>query len=96
MQANILYRFNVMVDSENSTAVQKANKRKLPVYLCIFGLAQWVDCVNREMALTCSLFQLVLAFDAVRMRNTVQIIGLAIFNAMFLAYSGIQVRSRVR
>jgi hypothetical protein len=39
----------------------------------------------------CSLFQLVLAFDAVRMRNTVQIIGLAVFNAMFLAYSGIQV-----
>jgi hypothetical protein len=38
-----------------------------------------------------SLFQLVLAFDATVNRNTIQIIGLSVFNALFLAYAVIQV-----
>ncbi|KAK4685532.1 hypothetical protein P7C73_g4616, partial [Tremellales sp. Uapishka_1] len=81
IEANILYRFNVEVKSSDSTELQLENKRRLPVYLCIFGLAH--------------LFQLTLSIDAIRTRNTIQVVGLAIFNAMFLIYAGIQI-SEVR
>jgi hypothetical protein len=43
-----------------------------------------------------SLFQLVLTVDAIRTRNTIQVVGLAIFNAMFLGYAGIQVSHLVQ
>lgn len=45
----------------------------LPVYLGLFVLAH--------------LFQLFLAFDALRNKNTLQVVGLCIFNTLFLAYS---------
>jgi len=41
-----------------------------------------------------SIFQVVFTFMAIRQRNTIQIIGLVIFNACFVAYSAVQVRSR--
>jgi hypothetical protein len=41
--------------------------------------------------LTISLFQVVFTYMAIRQRNTIQIIGLVIFNACFVAYSAVQV-----
>lgn len=41
-----------------------------------------------------SFFQLILAIDATIFRNTIQIIGLSIFNGLFLVYAVIQVSSR--
>lgn len=38
------------------------------------------------------LFQLVLAVDALQAKNMIQIMGLLIFNSLFLVYSIIQVR----
>lgn len=38
------------------------------------------------------LFQLVLAMDALAAKNMIQIMGLLIFNSLFLVYSVIQVR----
>jgi len=49
----------------------------LPVYLGIFILAH--------------LFQLYFALDALRRKNTIQLIGLCAFNFAFLIYAGIQV-----
>lgn len=39
-QANILWRFNQEVNSTNSTDIMLENKRRLPIFLIIFGLAQ--------------------------------------------------------
>jgi hypothetical protein len=39
-KANILWRFNHAVKSDQSSALIWQNKRRLPVYLIIFGLAQ--------------------------------------------------------
>jgi len=38
-----------------------------------------------------SLWQLILAIDGAYHRNTIQIIGLSIFNALFLAWAALQV-----
>jgi hypothetical protein len=54
-----------------------ANTR-MPVYLSIFALAH--------------VFQFVMAVDAVYARNTLQFIGLTIFNALFLLYAVIQIK----
>lgn len=40
-----------------------------------------------------SFFQLILAIDATIFRNTIQVIGLSIFNGLFLVYAVIQVSS---
>jgi hypothetical protein len=49
----------------------------MPVYLSIFALAH--------------VFQFIMAVDAVYARNTLQFIGLAIFNGLFLLYAIIQI-----
>lgn len=49
----------------------------VPVYMAIFVFAH--------------LFQLVLAYDALRLKNTIQIIGLCIFNLAFLLYAILQI-----
>ncbi|KAF9459471.1 hypothetical protein BDZ94DRAFT_1381924 [Collybia nuda] len=55
--------------------------RKMPVYLSIFALAQ-----------PTSIFQLVMAIDAVYARNTLQFLCLTVFNALFLVYAIIQIK----
>jgi len=47
---------------------------------------QWTNCEN-------SCFQAVFTYLAIRQRNTIQIWGLVIFNACFVAYSAVQVSS---
>jgi len=56
---------------------QNIQARVVPTYLAIYILA--------------FLFQVVFTFLAIRQRNTIQNIGLVIFNACFLAYSGVQI-----
>jgi len=56
-------------------------KAALPVYLAIFTAAH--------------LYQTILAVDALANKNTIQIIGLCLFNLMFLVYSVVQI-SEVR
>ncbi|CAD6585312.1 MAG: Polypeptide release factor (eRF1) in translation termination [Tremellales sp. Tagirdzhanova-0007] len=79
IEGNILWRFNVEVTSSNSTELELENKRRLPIYLIIFGLAH--------------LWQLFLTVIAIRTRNTVQVIALTIFNFAFLGYAIIEARS---
>lgn len=55
--------------------------RKMSVFLSIFALAH--------------VFQLAMALDAVYARNTLQFLGLTVFNALFLIYAVIQI-SEVR
>lgn len=78
-QSNILWRFNLEVASSDSTPLVLENKRRLPIYLIIFGLAH--------------LWQLVLTGIAIRTRNTVQVISATLFNFAFLGYAIIEVCS---
>jgi len=56
----------------------EAQDQVLPVYLAIFAIAH--------------AFQLALAVDALINRNTIQIIGLCLFNAAFLVYAIMQIQ----
>lgn len=49
------------------------------------------SCVESHGIYHHSFWQLMLAIDAAYYRNTVQIIGLSIFNALFLAWAALQV-----
>ena len=77
IEGNILWRFNAEVKSSSSTELELENKRRLPVYLVIYGLAH--------------LWQLVLTFVAVYTRNTVQVVAVTAFNFAFLGYAVIQI-----
>ncbi|OXC70921.1 hypothetical protein AYX13_00338 [Cryptococcus neoformans] len=77
IEGNILYRFNEEVKSNSSTEVELENKRRLPIYLIIFGLAH--------------LWQFVLTVIAIRTKNTIQVFALTIFNFAFLGYAVIQI-----
>ncbi|RPB04481.1 hypothetical protein L873DRAFT_1666982 [Choiromyces venosus 120613-1] len=55
---------------------QKAQTRTIPTYLTLFIFAH--------------LFLVVLCYDALRLKNTIQVIGICIFNAAMLVYAAIQ------
>lgn len=76
IQANILWRYSEEQDS-GAVSSDDYNARRLPIYLYIF--------------VTAHLVQLILTAFAIRTRNTIQVIALAVFNAMLLAYAGIEV-----
>lgn len=76
IQANILWRYSKEQDS-GAVSSDDYNARRLPIYLYIF--------------VTAHLVQLILTAFAIRTRNTIQVIALAVFNAMLLAYAGIEV-----
>jgi hypothetical protein len=63
--------------------------RTIPTYLAIYILALYP--AYSSIFVNFSLFQVVFTFLAIRQRNTIQIIGLVIFNAAFVAYSAVQV-----
>jgi len=57
--------------------LKESSARRLPVYFSIFGFAH--------------VFQLILAIDAVWMRNTLQFLFLTAFNLLFLIYAVVQI-----
>ncbi|GAA5957296.1 hypothetical protein JCM3765_000416 [Sporobolomyces pararoseus] len=59
------------------TVLQRNEKSVLPVYLGLFVLAHVV--------------QLVLAFDALVAKNTIQVLALLIFNTLFVVYAAVQI-----
>ncbi|WRT65836.1 uncharacterized protein IL334_002787 [Kwoniella shivajii] len=77
IEGNILYRFNEEVKSSDSTDLELENRRRLPIYLIIFGLAH--------------LWQIVLTVIAIRTKNTIQVISVTAFNYAFLGYAIIQI-----
>jgi len=77
IEGDLLIRFNQAARQGQITEAARLSSRKMPVYLSIFALAH--------------IFQLVMAVDAVRARNTLQFICLTIFNAVFLSYAIIQI-----
>ncbi|KAF9270476.1 hypothetical protein L218DRAFT_849696, partial [Marasmius fiardii PR-910] len=86
-----LYLLTVLVETTIDLAIEGdliirvrdegGDEKRMPVYLGIFALAH--------------VFQFAMAVDAVRERNTLQFIFLAVFNALFLVYAIIQI-SEVR
>lgn len=76
IQANILWRFNA-ASAAGAVDPNDFNARRLPIYLYIF--------------ISAHLLQVVLTLIAIRTRNTVQVVALAIFNALLLVYAGIEV-----
>jgi len=68
--------FRVRNASSNSS-VPDVDYGRLPIYIFLFGLAH--------------AYQFVLAVDAVRSRNMLQIAFLAVFNALFIGYSVLQI-----
>ncbi|KDQ12811.1 hypothetical protein BOTBODRAFT_56603 [Botryobasidium botryosum FD-172 SS1] len=77
IEADILIRVQATNLDTTDEDARDLSTRRLPVYLIIFALAH--------------VFQFLLALDAVHQRNTLQFIFLAIFNALFLVYSVIQI-----
>ncbi|OCF56566.1 hypothetical protein L486_05416 [Kwoniella mangroviensis CBS 10435] len=77
IEGNILYRFNEEVESTTSTDLEWENRRRLPIYLIIFGLAH--------------LWQIVLTVIAIRTKNTIQVMSVTAFNFAFLGYAVIQI-----
>lgn len=71
----------ILLNSFNDGLINIVNARDsssvLPVYLGLFVLAH--------------LFQFMIAVDAIRAKNMIQILGLCVFNTLFLAYSIVQV-----
>ncbi|KAK9454780.1 hypothetical protein V1511DRAFT_511432 [Dipodascopsis uninucleata] len=69
------FQANINVDSDEA---QKSDSKTvaIPTYLALFIFAE--------------LYQLLLTWDAVRMRNTIQAIGLCMFNTAMLIYAAIQ------
>jgi len=77
IEADILWRFNSEVGSSSSTQLELENRRRLPIYLILFGLAH--------------VWQLVLTCIAIRTRNTVQVIAVTVFNLAILGYAIIEI-----
>lgn len=59
------------------TVLARDEQSVLPVYLSLFILGH--------------LFQFILSWDALAQKNTIQIVGLIIFNTLFLIYAIIQI-----
>ena len=81
IEGDILVRFhkNGTPESIENSAGYVDSSRKMPVYLSVFALAQCVTSlwlVVSSSRLSCSVFQLAMAVDAVYARNTLQFIGL--------------------
>lgn len=78
IEGTLLWRVNDAIDIEKSLGMDVGtHKNRIPVYLAIFAMAH--------------VFQFLLALDAVYNRNTLQFAFLAVFNALFLVYSAIQI-----
>ncbi|KAK8865748.1 hypothetical protein IAR55_000895 [Kwoniella newhampshirensis] len=77
IEGNILYRFRDEASSSDSSTLLIENKRRLPIYLIIFGLAH--------------LWEIVLTVIAIRTKNTIQVIAVTAFNYAFLGYAVIQI-----
>lgn len=74
IEAELLVRIHDRSDNDG-----QISSRKMPVYLSIFALAQWVTSIAGDAlsnAVYCSVFQFVMAVDAVYARNTLQFICL--------------------
>jgi len=55
----------------------KSNYKTLPCYLALFALAE--------------IFELLMAFDALRLRNTIQLLGILLFHMALIAFAAIQI-----
>jgi hypothetical protein len=82
IEGDILLRFHE-ADKQLTQSSQPDNiataSKKMPVYLSVFALAQWVQSIQIFVSSTqmyCSLFQLGMALDAVYARNTLQFLAL--------------------
>ncbi|KAF3145926.1 hypothetical protein TWF569_006476 [Orbilia oligospora] len=75
----IFGRFQATIPNgvRNDQGIVTDNRRPITTYLTLFIFA-W-------------LFQFVLVYDALRLKNTIQVFGLCIFNALMLLYSAIQI-----
>ncbi|EJU00976.1 hypothetical protein DACRYDRAFT_108312 [Dacryopinax primogenitus] len=63
--------------ASNNSGQPDVDYGRLPIYIFLFGLAHG--------------YQFILAVDAVRSRNMLQIVFLAIFNGVFIAYAVLQI-----
>jgi hypothetical protein len=80
------------IDSVISFKSSDSSARTVLTYLIIYIFASYSSpCGFAFQADLRSVFQVVLTFMAIRQRNTIQIIGLVIFNATFIVYSAMQV-----
>ncbi|KAG0707783.1 hypothetical protein DFH29DRAFT_844300 [Suillus ampliporus] len=66
-----------MVRTEVGSTFEELGYKTLPCYLALFILAE--------------LFELVMAFDALRSRNIIQLMGIVLFHAALIVFSALQV-----
>ncbi|KAH0606658.1 uncharacterized protein H6S33_003492 [Morchella sextelata] len=65
-----------VINSKTPNAFQAAQTRTIPTYLTLFIFAH--------------MFLVILCYDALRLKNTIQVIGICIFNGAMLVYAAIQ------
>ncbi|KAG2368531.1 hypothetical protein BDR07DRAFT_1269704 [Suillus spraguei] len=66
-----------MVEADVGAAFSQLGYKTLPCYLALFILAE--------------MFELIMAFDALRLRNVIQLMGIIIFHAALIVFSALQV-----
>ncbi|KAK7207581.1 hypothetical protein BZA70DRAFT_19333 [Myxozyma melibiosi] len=77
LEGYVFGKFQYNINSKISSEQRKSsNTVAIPTYLALFIFAE--------------VFHLGMTFDALRMKNTIQVIGLCIFNTALLVYAGIQ------
>jgi hypothetical protein len=74
IEGDLLMRFQQAVEQGDIAESATISSRKMPVYLSIFALAQYVLVLSRRSFAdrSLSIFQFVMAVDAVYARNTLQ------------------------
>lgn len=80
IEGELFLRVKEKMDSEDKSG-SDSTTRRMPVYLAIFALAQYVSPFSLRCLSAygpCSVFQFAMALDAVYARNTLQFILLAL------------------
>lgn len=76
LEAYVFGQFELSLRGEARSSNPPSGALTIPTYLAVFIFG--------------FLYQLVLVYDALRMKNTIQVIGLCIYNLGMLIYAGVQ------
>lgn len=77
LEAYIFGRFETLILHNPYSSSNKTSSRAIPTYFALFLFAE--------------IFGLVVAWDSLRLKNTIQVIGLCIYHLALLAYAVIQI-----
>jgi hypothetical protein len=83
-----------LVDNKVPSLGQR-NYKTLPCYLALFALAEYVRKLSHMLPESSQtsfrLFELFMAFDALRLRNIIQLLGLLMFHGALMVFAALQI-----